>query len=118
MGIIIYNSSKKTAAGIHVLRAKAPNINNTNPVYYADTVIPYVMNYFKEKGTSPPFSVAIAGGAALLDTPQAEDTGFELCKAVKELLAKENLTIKIEQTGGSQIRSMLLNVDAGKIKVV
>ena len=117
VGVVIFNATHKVAAGMHILREKAPKIKDANPLYYADTLIPYVLSKLKEKGVQPPFSVAVAGGASMLDVPQEEDVGAQLLKTVKELLKKEQLTIKIEHTGGSKVRSILLDIDAAKIKV-
>lgn len=117
VGIIIFNSAKKIAGGMHVLRAQSPDSQSANPEYYANTVIPYAMEQFRRHGAMPPFSVAVAGGASMMNMPQRGDMGSKLLQTVKDSLAKEHLSIKLEQTGGSCIRTIMLNVDAGKIKI-
>jgi chemotaxis receptor (MCP) glutamine deamidase CheD len=47
----------------------------------------------------------------------ASGSSQHLIEAVKLALAKANLAVKIEETGGSKLRSMLLDIDAGKIRV-
>ena len=100
-----------------MLRATSPGGQAANPVYYADTVIPYTMQQLQERGVLPPYSVAVAGGASMMNMPQRGDMGSKLVQTVKTTLEQANLKIKIEETGGSKIRTMMLNVDAGKIKI-
>ena len=49
IGIIIYNSARKIAAGIHVLRALSPGSKVANQVYYAESVIPYALDQLKKR---------------------------------------------------------------------
>lgn len=117
VGVILFNASKKTGAGLHILAPNSGTITVKNPVMYANTAIPYVLEQLKEKGVHPPFSVAIAGGAGLLGNGAGVISGKRLVDAVKEALRHANLSIKIEQTGGNKIRSIILEIDAGKIKI-
>lgn len=117
VGVIIFNNAAKAAAGFHVLRVHPPEGAVIDPAYYAETVIPYVMEHFKSNGVLPPFSVAVAGGASMMDSPGQGVTGSKLLLAVKRLLAQANLALKLEETGGCKIRTMMLNIDAGKIRI-
>jgi len=117
VGVIIFNNTAKAAAGFHVLRVHPPEGSVIDPAYYAETVIPFVLEHFKSKGVLPPFSVAVAGGASMMDSPAQGAMGSKLLLAVKHLLAQANLPAKIEETGGCKIRTMLLNIDAGKIRI-
>jgi len=119
VGVILYSASHKTAAGLHILAPRSGPQAAQNPVMYADTAIPYVMAELGRKGVKPPLSVAIAGGAFMLK--RKADSGssqqLQLVEAVKEALKRANLSVKIEETGGTQIRSMTLNIDEEKIRV-
>lgn len=117
IGVIIYSSSQKTGAGLHILAARSASAAAANPLMYADTAIPYVMGQLSGKGVKPPFSVAIAGGAALLKCQTAMGSSQRMVEAVKEALAKAALTVKLEETGGTRVRSITLDIDAGKIKI-
>lgn len=117
IGIIVYSGASKIAAGTHVLRGRAPQGNSSEPAYYADTVIPFIIEEFKKKGAMPPFSVAVAGGASLMGGAKLVDIGSQLATTVKELLENAKLKVKMEQTGGNSMRSIVLDVDAGKIKI-
>ena len=117
VGVILFNSEKKVAAGLHVMAPSSRAATAKNPVMYADTAIPYILEELKKKGVGPPFSVAIAGGAGMLGSRNGVDIGRKLVQAVKVSLKKNGLIPKVDKTGGTQIRMMLLDVDAGKIKV-
>lgn len=118
IGMIFYHAGRKLAAGTHVLRAKSPHgtVAADNPAYYADTAVEYILQKFMEQGAGPPISIAIAGGGSMMPQSQG-DVGTKIVMAVKEVLAKYKLNVKLEQTGGSKVRFMILDVDAGKIKI-
>ncbi len=118
VGVILFNSERKIAAGLHIMAPTARGTNVKNPIMYADTAIPYILDELKKNGAGPPFSVAIAGGAGLLGSRSGSDIGRRIVEAVGLALKSSGLVPKIDKTGGTQIRAMLLDVDAGKIKVV
>ena len=117
VGVILYSPSKKMGAGLHILAPRSGRIASQRPIMYADTAIPYALEELARRGVTPPFSVAIAGGAALLKSQNALGSSLHVIEAVKQALAKAKLSVKIEETGGTQLRSMLLDIDAGKIRV-
>lgn len=117
VGVLLYSPSKKVGAGLHILAPGSGRISSQRPIMYADTAIPYALEELARKGVTPPFSIAIAGGAALLKSQSASGSSQHLIEAVKQAFAKANLAVKIEETGGSRLRSMLLDIDAGKIRV-
>ena len=114
IGIIIYSAAHKTAAGAHVMMSSSTDA--TNPGGYANTVIPHILDRFKEMGIDPPFSIALAGGASMLQTSKG-DLGRKLVATIKEALSQVGLPVKLEKTGGRQIRSMTLYIDQGKIGI-
>ena len=117
VGVLIYSRANKTGAGVHVLRANASGGQNANPVSCADTVIPYVMQQFEEKGVVPPFSIAMVGGASLMNMPKNEGMGQQLVDELKKNLSEANLQVKVEETGGNKVRSIVLDVEKGKIVI-
>jgi chemotaxis receptor (MCP) glutamine deamidase CheD len=117
VGVIIYSSSQKTGAGLHILAPRSGSVAARNPLMYADTAIPFAMEQLAKKGVKPPFSVAIAGGAALLKCQTAMGSSQRMIEAVKAALANAALSVKLEETGGTKVRSITLDIDAGKIKI-
>ena len=61
VGIIVFNSKNKMAAGIHVLRGVSQVKDPKNPAYFADTAIEYVLDEFKKRQAHEGLSVAISG---------------------------------------------------------
>ncbi len=118
VGVILYNSAQKTGAGLHVLAPKSGTLQTKNPVMYANTAIPHVLGQLQAKGVNPPFSVAIAGGAGMMGKETVLNSGKKVVDAVKDALATVNLKVKIDQTGGNKVRTMILDIDAGKIKII
>lgn len=117
VGVILFNPAKKLAAGVHVLRGLSQGRGIENPAYYADTAIEYVLKEFHSKGINGQISVAIAGGASMLSSDQAENIGERLVGTVKGILERHNLPVKLEGIGGNKLRTMILNIDEGKIKI-
>ena len=117
VGVIFYDPGHKVGVGLHILAARATNIKNQNPIMYANTAIPQALKLLETKNVKPPFSVAIAGGATMLGMQDSANMSGKIIAAVKEAMASAHLDIKIEKTGGNSIRSMVLDIDNGKIKV-
>ena len=117
VGILLYSQSKKVGIGIHTLAPHADTPNPPNPAKFADTAIPYAIGLFEKEGAGPPFTVAIAGEATMAGAPTANSVGMKLAEAAKTALANAKLIVKTDRTGGSNIRSMILNIDTGEIQV-
>lgn len=117
VGIILFNPKYKVAAGLHILRGLSQGRHPENPAYFADTAIEHVMSEFKKKGADSQISVAIAGGAAMLASGESENVGSRLVATIKEIIAKYKVTVKLEAVGGAKLRTIILNIDEGKIKI-
>ena len=118
VGVLLYNQAKKIGIGIHILASQADSPNPPNPAKFADTAIPHALKLFGKEGALPPFTVAIAGGAAMSGSPVGASVGMKVVEAAKTALAKANIKIKTDQTGGSNIHSMILNIDTGEIQII
>lgn len=117
VGVIFFDPARKVGVGLHILAARAANIKNQNPIMYANTAIPHAVKLMESKSSKPPFSVAIAGGATMLGMQDSANMSGKIIAAVKEALASAHLDIKLDKTGGNTIRSIVLDIDNGKIKV-
>lgn len=117
VGILLYSQSKKIGIGIHTLAPQSDTPNPPNPAKFANTAIPHAIGLLEKEGAAPPFTVVIAGGATMAGAPTGNSVGTKLAEAAKAALAKANLNIKTDQTGGSNIRSMILNIDTGEIQI-
>ena len=117
VGVIIFNPQRKFAAGFHVLRGLSMGQMAGNPAYFADTAVDYVLQEFTKRGIPLTVSVAIAGGASLLASAEKGEVGSALVAQVKNVLTDKRLAVKFENVGGTKLRTMILNVDEGKIKI-
>lgn len=116
VGVILFDSHLRIAAGFHVLRGKSAGEKTENPAYFADTALAYVMEELQKRGVRKNISVAVAGGASLLSSG-IENLGSSLVGAVKESLSLHGLSVKLESIGGTKLRNMILNVDEGTIRI-
>jgi chemotaxis receptor (MCP) glutamine deamidase CheD len=117
VGILLYNQAKKIGIGIHTLAPQADTLNPANPAKYADSAVAYAIKLFEKEGAAPPYTVAVAGGATMAGSPAGTNVGLKVAEAAKAALAKAKFNIKTDQTGGSNIRSMILNIDTGEIQI-
>jgi len=117
VGVIIYSSEKKIGAGIHILAPDSGPKPPNNPCMYANSAIPFILEEIRKKGVRSGFSIAIAGGSSLMGNSGVTNIGPKIVGAVKSELAKNGLNIKLDKTGGTAIRTMILDIDAGKIAI-
>ncbi|HPI93912.1 MAG TPA: hypothetical protein PLT09_12485 [Deltaproteobacteria bacterium] len=117
VGVILYNPQHKFAAGFHVLRGRSKGQRPDSPGYFADTALEYTIQEFVRRGIPLNVSVAIAGGASLLASHEQDEVGSLLANQVKEILTGRKLDVKLENIGGTRLRTMILNIDEGKIKI-
>ena len=117
VGVVFHNRSRKVGVGVHVLAPRSSGPNPDNPAKYADSAIPYALEMLGKLGAARHYTVAIAGGAAMSGYVTGAGIGAKIVEAVKEALSKEKLTVGIDKTGGSNIRSMILDVETGNIQI-
>lgn len=117
VGIILFNPRHKMAAGLHILRGMSQGRRPENPAYFADTAIEHVISEFKKRGADGQISVAIAGGASMLASGESENVGSRLVSTIKDLLGRHNVPVKLESVGGTKLKTIILNIDEGKIKI-
>lgn len=117
VGVIMYSPAHKTGAGMHILSPMAGARKPKNPIMFADTAIPFIVEELNKNGVVPPLSIAIAGGAMMMSRGKMPDLGEKVVNAVVQSLKKAGLQAKINKTGGTSVRSMVLDIDAGKIRI-
>lgn len=117
MGILLYSQTKKLGIGIHTLAPRADTPNPSNPAKFADTAVKHAVELFEKEGAVPPFTAAVAGGATMAGAPTVSSLGMKVAEAAKKALAKAKMNIKTDRTGGTNIRSMILNIETGEIQI-
>jgi chemotaxis protein CheD len=115
VGVVLYDKVKKIGVGLHVLAPRSATPSPPNPAKFADTGVPHALELLINEGGLANPLVAIAGGAAMEGSNSGTSMGVKVVEAVKEALAKSKLSIFKEETGGSKIRSIALDVEKGLI---
>jgi chemotaxis receptor (MCP) glutamine deamidase CheD len=118
IGVIIYDNARHIGTGLHVLAGHSGGLRLTNNFMYANTAIPQALTEIRQKGGDAPFSVAIAGGAIMMGGQTEQNPQKNIVDATKEALKQAGLQVTLEQTGGNKMRCMVLDIDAGKIKII
>jgi chemotaxis receptor (MCP) glutamine deamidase CheD len=116
IGVIIYDHARNIGTGLHILAAHSGDLKPSNNFMFANTAIPQALTEIGKKGGNPPFSVAIAGGAIMMGQKE-QDPQKTIVDATKEALKQAGLRVTLEQMGGNKMRCMVLDIDAGKIKI-
>jgi chemotaxis receptor (MCP) glutamine deamidase CheD len=117
IGVIIYDNARHVGAGLHILAAHSGGLKPTNNFMFANTAVPQALTEIGKKGGNAPFSVAIAGGAVIMGGQTDQNPKKNIVDAIKEALKQASLQVTLEQTGGNKMRCMVLDIDAGKIKI-
>ena len=117
VGVILYSATQKKAAGVHVLSPHTTEAEPANPAKYANTAIPHAVAELGKKGAGPPFIIAVAGGAEMMNVPPQVRMGKRIVTALGEALKKAKLTIEHEKTGGPNTRSLMLDLGTGQFNI-
>jgi len=117
VGVILYSPTQKIAVGIHVLAANSVSPTPDNPAKFANTAIPFALEQLGKKGVTPPLTVAFAGGAEMMNMPPEIRMGPKIVASMSDALKQANLAVKMEKTGGADIRSISLDIGTGKIDI-
>lgn len=120
IGIALYDKTLKVAGLAHIMLPDSTQFKNvTQPLKFADLAIPILIEKMLEKGCKKRDLVAkIAGGASMFnfsDKSMVSDIGSRNAEAVKKALAKEEIPILAENTGGNKGRTMILDSENGTV---
>jgi len=121
VGICLWDPITMVAAMAHVVLPTAPAGPVALPGKFGDTAVPALLSALDRAGAEKfRLHCKIAGGAAVLaiggggSLPKIGDRNVE---SVKAALAKVNIRILGEQTGGNQGRTVRLEPPSGRVLV-
>lgn len=121
VGICLWDPVVRVAAMAHVVLPTAPAGRVSTPGKFGDTAVPAMLAALERAGALKlRLECKIAGGAAVLaiggggSLPIIGDRNVE---AVKAALAKADIRIVGEQTGGNQGRTVRLDPRSGRVRV-
>jgi chemotaxis protein CheD len=89
---------------------------SANPCMFADTGIPLLFRQAYGAGAEKSrMVVRIAGGAQVMDDQGVFNIGKRNCLAVRKILWRAGVLVKSEEVGGSESRTVRLEVGSGKV---
>ena len=120
IGIALYDRILKVAGLSHIMLPDSTQFKNvTNPMKFADSAIPILIEKMQKQGCRKQNIVAkIAGGASMFnfsDKSIISDIGKRNSEAVKKALKDIGIPIIAEDTGGDKGRTMILEASSGKV---
>lgn len=120
IGIALYDKILKVAGLSHIMLPDSTQFKSvTNPMKFADSAIPILIEKMQKQGCRKQNIVAkIAGGASMFnfsDKSIISDIGKRNSEAVKKTLKDMGIPIIAEDTGGDKGRTMILEASTGKV---
>lgn len=118
----IYDSAKQVGGVAHIMLPDSTgmNLSSLNPVKFADTAVPALIEAVLDRGgIFGNLEAKIFGGSEMFPPTEDYDNtiGRDNTKAVKMALQKQGIPLKSEDTGGTHGRSIEFDLTNGKVKV-
>ncbi len=117
IGMVLYDPIAKIGAMLHIMLPLSNSNKDRaaeNPFTYADTGIPLTFkSMFKEGGIRNRIIVKVAGGAQVLDKSDFFAIGKRNYLVTKKILWKNQILIKKEDVGGTNYRTLFLDISNG-----
>jgi len=122
LGIVVYDTVKKTGALAHPMLPKIEEGRvKTNPYKFVDSAIHSMVEEFRKKGSVIPLlSAKIFGGGHMFSSIPAESVfniGARNAEVARQILSSYNIKILVEDTGGNRGRTLFFDVASGKVIV-
>lgn len=122
IGLCMFDPVTKLAALAHIVLPDAKSCPDpSDPVKYADTAVPYVIDEMIRNGAAKHrLNAAIVGGAQLFSFAGASDSlnvGARNIEAVKRHLSACKVALRAEDVGGTTGRTVLFDAKTGSISV-
>lgn len=116
IALAIYDPVSRLAGIIHIVMPSSDvQSSNEHPFRFADTGIPlFLKEFMKQGGNFSTCKISLAGGASIASNDMF-NIGFLNISAVKRALSKFNLSISSEDVGGSDGRTMTIDIKKGLI---
>src|SRR3954463_214678 len=90
--------------------------STARPWMFADTGIPFLLQSAQEQGADKRrLIVFAAGGAQVMDDDSMFSIGKRNCLALRKALWKFGLVAHVEETGGSEARTVRMEVGTGRV---
>lgn len=121
IGLTVYDPQKKAAGMLHYMLPDSsidPEKASRNPWMFADTGIPLLFQRLFALGAEKrKLVVRAAGGAQVMNDAGIFNIGKRNHTALRKILWKLGVLIEEEQVGGSQSRTVRIEVGSGRYSV-
>jgi chemotaxis protein CheD len=119
IGVSVYDPVAQVGGLLHFMLPRAPGglaESGRNPWMYADSGIPLLFRQAYEHGAQKArLRVCAAGGAQIIDDSGVFNIGQHNCVALRRILWRAGVMLTREDTGGSDARTMRLEVASGRV---
>ena len=121
IGLSVYDPKAAVGGLLHYMLPDSgidPERSRQNPYMFADTGIPKLLEQVCGQGASRRRLVAhAAGGASIMDPQAIFDIGKRNYLALRKILWKAGVMVKVEETGGAVSRTVRMELSSGRILI-
>lgn len=121
IGIAFYDPMIKLGALLHIMLPESRNMQDPNPLKYADLGIRETLRKIEAfGGRKNRLQCKIAGGARMFNITSTEgfgNIGERNIQSVKAIMRAEGIKILAEDVGQTWARTMSMDVTTGKVKI-
>ncbi|MHC4872662.1 MAG: chemotaxis protein CheD [Planctomycetota bacterium] len=121
VGVSLFDSSSGLGAMIHCmlpLSKKNPAKAETTPCMFVDTGVSLMLQEMFNRGAKRESIIAkVAGGGMLMDSKKMFKIGDRNYAVCRKILWKNNILIDGEDVGGTNPRTMSLNLSSGETTI-
>ena len=118
--ICLYDNTHRLGALCHIMLPKRPEGADLNPLRFADTAIPMVLDKLTQMGGQRDGLFAyIVGGANMFQNlgTFVNKIGDQNVAAVQTILTQLGIPIRSTDVGGNQGRSVSFSLDSGALRL-
>jgi chemotaxis protein CheD len=121
IGLAVHDVRMKVGGLAHIQLPDSPKEWNSRPEgvwAYADRAIPELFNrLYAYKANRRDLRIVMAGGASILDATNFFQIGRKNYLSVKKLLWRDGYIASAEATGGTEWRTMRLEIGTGRVEI-
>lgn len=119
IAVMVHDPVAHVAGMVHFMLPESPDSNDEfapRPCKFADTGIPYLLRTALENGADKRrLLIFAAGGAQVMNDNSIFNIGRRNCLALRKYLWKFGLVPHAEETGGTLVRTVRIEVDSGRV---
>lgn len=118
VAVMLYDPVAKVAGMVHYMlpESSMSSGSGNRPWMYADTGISFLLRAAIENGADKRrLAVFAAGGAQMMDDNGTFNIGKRNCLALRKALWKFGLVAQAEETGGTEARTVRMEVGSGRV---